>query len=355
MKIILLTLFVSSVIFADAQPVLTRNNYFSAGDSCLIYSKFDSSLVNVSTGASGPNVQWDFSTLDFNHPFLRVDTLYYISPVGTPYYPTSLQADYSQSNLCYVYQTNPFDPFDDDYNYLFVDNDSVSFIGHWAVSGTELFEDHCTDFIRELSFPFTYPAAYVDSIHRYYYDMSGSDDHYVSGTLTVTADGYGTMITPDGNTLQNVIKIHSVEATRDSNLLFGVTNHVRHYYQWFSSDLKGYILRLEMSGNDSTLVTAAYYQKQSNVATGVYHPESQNVIGVYPNPNHGIFTLKSTTETLSGSIYIYNSLGERVWSFNSNGDAEKIQIDLSDLSSGIYWLKADNMNGYLPVKIVISD
>jgi hypothetical protein len=354
MKIILLILFVSSVILADAQPVLSRNNYFSAGDSCLIYTKFDSSLVNVSTGGSGANTQWDFLTLDFNHPFLRVDTLYYISPAGTPYYPTTLQADYSQSNLCYVYQTNPFDPFDDDYNYLFVDNDSVSFIGHWAVSGTELFEDHCTDFIRELSFPFTYPAAYVDSIHRYYYDMSGSDDHYVSGTLTVTADGYGTMITPDGNTLQNVIKIHSVEATTDSNLLFGVTNHVRHYYQWFSADLKGYILRLEMSGNDSTLVTAAYYQKQSNVATGVYDAESHNGIEVYPNPGNGIFTLKSNAEVLTGLITIYNSTGKLIRTFNNSGDSKKFQIDLSDLSPGIYWLKTDNMKGHLPVKIVIS-
>src|SRR5687768_4695657 len=91
-------------------PVITRANYFEIGDTALVFLKFDTSVWSISAGASGANVNWDFSNVDFNHPSVIVDTLLFISPVGTPFYPTYMQADYSQANITMVRKTEPFSP-----------------------------------------------------------------------------------------------------------------------------------------------------------------------------------------------------------------------------------------------------
>src|SRR5687767_2187422 len=87
-------------IYLQAQsPVITRSNYFDIGDTALIYVKFDTSLLSLSVGDAGADVVWDFSNVDFNHPSVIVDTLLFISPVGTPFYSTADSADYSDANL----------------------------------------------------------------------------------------------------------------------------------------------------------------------------------------------------------------------------------------------------------------
>jgi hypothetical protein len=63
---------------------------------------------------------------------------------------------------------------------------------------------------------------------------------------------------------------------------------------------------------------------------------SQNVISVYPNPSNGNMTIKSDKEL--GSITVYNSLGEVVYSQSVN--LTQHQIDLSKQAQGIYFLQA---------------
>jgi hypothetical protein len=151
MKKKLLILFCFSCYLLHSQPVITRNNYFDLGDSVLVYQKTDFSLTGFTVGGIGGNVSWDYSTMDFTHPSVTVDTILYIDPAATPFYPIHMSADYSQSNLCYLILTDPFSPGNYDYNYCYIDNDSLSFIGHWANGGgNEIWEDHCTDFIRLL-------------------------------------------------------------------------------------------------------------------------------------------------------------------------------------------------------------
>jgi hypothetical protein len=252
-------------------------------------------------------------------------------------------------------KTDPFSPFDSDYNYLYTDNDSVSFIGHWANGGgTEIFEDHCNDFIKELSFPFTYPSAYVDSFQRFFFDMSGSDEHYITGTISVTAEGYGTLITPDGTLLQNIIKIHSVESQRDSNHVFGITNSMRHYYQWFSSDTKGFILRFDMSTADSTLIVNALYQRQTNILSSIHNPYSSGLsLSIFPNPCSGNFNLISPFKNGNGTIEIYNATGQQVL-YETKISLGRYEIDLSNQPDGMYFVKLFSDEGQVVEKIFLQ-
>ncbi|MCD6068021.1 MAG: hypothetical protein K0S33_2847 [Bacteroidetes bacterium] len=335
---ILLPLLFSCAFLPAQSPVITSAVNFHPGDSLLLYHKHDASLAGFSPGPSGANVSWDFSAMDFNHPSVIVDTLFYLSPVGTPFYPVTLSADYSQSNLCRLLKTNPVDVRNEDYSYYLASADSLSFIGHWADnSGSEQWEDHCSNFIKELSFPFSHTDNYSDSFTRFFNDMSGSDEHYITGTYAVMADGYGSLITPDGTTIPDVLRLHAVESTRDSNGLFGITMYTRHIYRWYTPASKGFILSLEMDPGNST-VSLADYQKQTNESISLPEKMQQNNgISIYPNPNNGIFTIRSATPF--SWIEIRNVLGEAVFRTDRSVYTQQQEFNISFLPAGIYFMR----------------
>jgi hypothetical protein len=327
-----------SCFLLQAQPVIDRSNYFEIGDSVLVYHKADTSLNSFTPGPSGANVLWDFSAMDFQHPSITTDTLFYISSVGTYFYPSSMSADYSLSNMCVLRKAAPFDPFNNDFNYFISDNDSISFIGHWANNGgTSLWEDHCTNVIKEIAFPFTYANAYVDPYVRFFYDMSGSDGHYLTGTNTVTADGYGTLITPGNVTVNNVLRIHSIETVRDSNYMFGITTYATHTYRWYSSDVKGVIFSMQMIQNNPAVIQSANYIEQMNFNTGVNNAAANSAFHISPNPSEGRFYISSVNNKEINRVEIFNSTGQKISAINSilrNG----YEIDLSEYGSGIYFI-----------------
>lgn len=338
MKYKLFLLFCFCCYLLHSQPVITRSNYFFIGDSSLVSHKSDSSLVGFNTGPIGANAVWDFSGMDFTHPSVFVDTVIYITPVGTPFYPSHMAANYSQSNLCFVNKTSLFSPGNSDYNYCYIGNDSLSFIGHWATGGgTEIWEDHCTDFIKLLSFPFTYQDSFTDTFQRYFFDMSGSDEHYITGTHTLTADGYGTLITPDGNSIPDVLRLHSVESFRDSNALFGINSYTYHNYYWYSENHRGFILRFAMAGYDSTLISTADYQRQSNVTTSVANLNNYEGIILSQTPENLLVVSQSGSKAQPSNYAIFSIAGSLI----ASGRIDRVNsnIDCSGLSSGVYVIK----------------
>lgn len=65
----------------------------------------------------------------------------------------------------------------------------------------------------------------------------------------------------------------------------------------------------------------------------------QNDLVLYPNPAENVLYLESKNE-ITGSIILYNSLGESVKSITASGT--KIAIPVENLPSGLYILKANN-------------
>ncbi len=73
-------------------------------------------------------------------------------------------------------------------------------------------------------------------------------------------------------------------------------------------------------------------------------------VTVYPNPSNGAFTLRVESEKLkveSGSIEIYNVLGEQVYSNHQIIKSSNYQIDLSSQPGGVYLYKVIGDNGNL--------
>ena len=62
----------------------------------------------------------------------------------------------------------------------------------------------------------SYPIAYTDTIHSLFHGTGTYCKTYpieVNGTLTTTVDGYGTLCLQEGDTLYNVLRLHSIRTT----------------------------------------------------------------------------------------------------------------------------------------------
>ncbi|HXP50549.1 MAG TPA: T9SS type A sorting domain-containing protein [Bacteroidia bacterium] len=63
-----------------------------------------------------------------------------------------------------------------------------------------------------------------------------------------------------------------------------------------------------------------------------------DTISIYPNPNFGIFNVQLQNATSSETIYIYNIIGEKIYSANLNQNSTT-EINLAGLRSGVYLYK----------------
>jgi Leucine-rich repeat (LRR) protein len=77
-----------------------------------------------------------------------------------------------------------------------------------------------------------------------------------------------------------------------------------------------------------------------------------NTLKVFPNPNSGKFNVELMGLSNSAELVIYNYLGSII--YKGKMDAEKIEIDLSKIQKGLYFLKTLNTQTPLLQKILIQ-
>ena len=278
-SLILLTLLFS--VSLSAQPVI-NSNWINVGSGALI-SSIDASTV-PDPGPAGENVTWDFGDL------MPADTavqiyLQYGLPDTTPY-----AADYPEANIV---QTEAGTEF---YDYWKLTSDSMVNYGLAAESIQVIY----TDPIKLVEFPFTYQSAFADSYNGTAEILIAGLTGYTSGNLTATADGYGTLILPDG-TYDNVLRLHQVTNSRDSvDIGFGLTTigvTTIDAYTWVSPGYPGslasrstvstYTIGL-LSGVDpdtsATETTEVFSYDPSAVISGLKPIELVNAALITPNP-----------------------------------------------------------------------
>jgi len=76
---------------------------------------------------------------------------------------------------------------------------------------------------------------------------------------------------------------------------------------------------------------------------------------IYPNPNTGVFTLDISDPNPGRlNVKITDLMGKVVYEreFSNTGSQMKQQIDLSQLSSGVYFLVAGNSAGQTQRKLI---
>ncbi len=91
-----------------------------------------------------------------------------------------------------------------------------------------------------------------------------------------------------------------------------------------------------------------FVHKMNQVITGYSEHQVMNDIGLYPNPTNSIVTLSGIEK--ESTIEIFNVLGEKIISIQCQNTS--VDLNLSELANGIYFVKVGSEKGTLTKRIV---
>lgn len=285
-----------------AQPViLNGSNIPAAGLSVPV------SMATPTSGVGNPGASqtWDFSSLSFT----PIGTVAIITPSSSP-----IGSSFSSANHCQslVGQNS--------YNFFSVLTNKMECLGY-NISTPGSGNDYTPNPRTILKFPFNYLDTETDTWQK----VGGSVSN-----VTLTYDGYGTLITPTA-TYTNVVRIKEDYGNSAVD------------YQWYTlNPLMGVMI------NDHN-TNRLYFMGVT--ATSVFEQNHQvTTVNIYPNPASNKITVNSSTKI--NAIEIYNLLGENI--YQSNVVSTKAEIDLTNQAKGIYFLKIYDGRTILTKKIVIE-
>ena len=90
-----------------------------------------------------------------------------------------------------------------------------------------------------------------------------------------------------------------------------------------------------------------YFSHKSLVSSDQIHFDEQILISVFPNPTHGIFTLKAPIDS---GFYLRDVHGKEILKGTMNEG--QMELNISELSQGIYSLEVHHLDGVYNYKVV---
>ncbi|MGZ3884768.1 MAG: glycosyl hydrolase family 18 protein [Bacteroidia bacterium] len=275
-------------------------------------------------------------------------------------YVKSNPATYSAANK--KWESNCYNPYytylsggnwrqcwiDDSYSmgrkFDMVNQRNIGGIGIWALG----YDDGYSDFWQLIQDKFS--TCEVRPCTDSLFDMGGPTRNYYDN------ESYTYSISPNGvNKVQLQFKSFSTEQGYDSLFVYNGPNT--------AAPLMGAYTGTALPGtltSSGTAITLRFKSDGATVAAGfkiIYScvtstgldelPGSENEIMIYPNPNSGLFEIRTA---LKGKLFLYSSTGEKIFeSPVTNGS-----VDLSSyaLSEGIYFLQIVSENKSTVKKII---
>lgn len=300
-----------------AQPTLTVSGVSpQIGETTIAHS---GSYVNP--GSGGANQTWDFTALAGSQGVLA-EAVAPSSTANGSLFPTATVAQtFDTSSTIYFNITAS----------------AMQNVGAYTSAAVQYSDPE--DFLR---FPFTFGDSYTDTWVAAYTSSVTFDRR---GTTTVTADGYGTLITPAG-TFNNVLRVHFVQVYRDSADLFGtpyIVNFNNDQYMYYQDGVHTQL------ANSSTLTSngglnytgSTYYQ--AGAVSNSPRQDLLSSVNLFPNPTANNLTVAfSLPKNQELNVQLFNSVGQKVFESpkaNFSMGLNQFPIDVSGLSEGIYFAK----------------
>jgi len=314
-----------------AQPTLTAasnnliiGNQFAANQATITATQF------TAAGVAGASQTWNFNTLS-SAAVLQVGVL---NRAAAPN-PTSVPT----ANL--VVKVGD--------QYAYYESNTTSMKEYGAYEATQNYTLENTDPAEKLRFPFTFNNTFTDT-------YSGSANLRGTvipriGMVTVTAEGYGTLITPTG-TYQNVLKIKTLEVSNPQTPF----SEESITYDWFQPGIHFPVLRISRRITMLGTVHSGFYLSQ---ALGTKEELAAKVnLQVFPNPATSVVTVQFKnpgSEPLE--LTLHNLLGQKISevAYEESAAAQQtVAIKVSDYPKGVYFLKLQAGSQAIMKRLVIQ-
>jgi len=301
-----------------AQPILTSTGVNPVIGDSLIYK-----IGNwVNPGNQGVNQTWNLSSITVANTINEAVVASSSTPNGS---------SFPNSNICFKYAgINVF-------SYFKTSSSSWQSYGAFDQGVTMAFSNP----EDVLHFPFTYNNSYIDTWASNF--VSSGTAYYRTGTDSVTADGYGMLITPKGN-FSNVLRVHFVQNYQDSADIGGSPYIITYHndeYMWYSNGNHSPIALVTtvITSTNPNPQSAAQYLDNA-VSTSI--EENNFVIGynIFPNPVADFLNLDiKLIKNNKAEIRVFNSIGAQVLNtryYNGMEGDNNFKINIENLPPGIY-------------------
>lgn len=319
---------------SNAQYVLQSTNQPGTGD--LWVNKIITD--DILPGGNGAATTWDYSA-----HFVTPNT---ISEQYVPLTGTTADITFPGANVkCISFFGMT------DYFYKNTATNELTYLGFFT-SGDEI---HITNTQKLLVAPF----AYGSTISNVAVTGTGYQNSALSGTITVEADSYGTLIV-GGQTLTNVLRLKTeMNFSEDfGGGLVSTISIVR--YAWYKSGLRAPFMQICTYDLDGVLGSAHQkYSLVANVTVGVDEIATPAIgVSVFPNPVKSSIEANVTIDQTSDvTIQLVDITGKLAKSENvhyTTGE-HHLSMDVSDLPKGIYMLSIQSGNTTREERISITE
>lgn len=303
MKTKLLIVFAAFSTVVIGQPVIPDGtNIPTVG-----YSAPISAASSSNVGGAGANQTWDFSNLFF----LSLGTMNVISPSSS-----SMSSSFPTANLAYTFTgTSSF----------FKISPTKFEVQAYTITSPGTGNDYSPNSRTLLKFPFSYQEQFIDTCQ------------IVGGTalqLTLTYDGYGTLLMPGGVTYTDVVRIKEDYGN-------GTVD-----YEWYT--LNPLIILMQYRSSSSNL----FFTDVDQITTSISEQNNAtaNVL-IYPNPaTEKVYVDLKDFKGVS-QFTLCDMLGKKVKECSLTSDNK--EIGLEDVESGVYFYTIQNNQNSSTGKLII--
>lgn len=164
----------------------------------------------------------------------------------------------------------------------------------------------------------------------------------VTGKISYTADGTGTLTLGDGFVYPNVIRVKSVQTFTATYFFIPVVNVNRTNYDFYSTTSKFPVLSISYQSFSmlGTPSVSASYRGNSNSFTGLTDIASRKTeLRSFPNPANGHFEIHGAFGAKTIKVELLDPTGKIVSEQNFEKANDSIVLNLQDIPNGIYFVR----------------
>ena len=322
MKKLLLSAFAAIALQASAQPVLNATLIPVAGE---LYVQTGADTVGVVPGPAGAMQNWNF-TLNVNG---ATTTTSYIDAVGTPY-----QANFPMSTLAFQQDTV--------YTYYSTSATSMEMLGMEGPSLQAIYSD--TRLL--ISVPFSFGDSFTDAYEGV--TNVGTVSLTTTGEVTTTYDAYGNL-TINGNTSNNVARIHQRDSSVQSFMGFGTTA-ITDTYSWLDPSSPNSLLTITNGVSIPPFGSPTSFKVVSvgAEATAVEHGPNANpgfVVNGLVQRGENLNVIFHQPVSTRSTLAVFDAVGKLVASAPLAANSQSMNMSTANFAQGMYFVRVAADNG----------
>ncbi|MFP4024548.1 MAG: T9SS type A sorting domain-containing protein [Thiohalospira sp.] len=292
-KLYLFLILAATFLTAKSQFVLQNNSHvLRSGDEHYF------NLCNTAgEGPSGPAQIWDFSKLETQSQLTSY--MYHPDETNHAFDIPDANAVLEEFETKFFFRTSP---------------NMIEQYG--TISKNNTISRYDKPFVKMI-FPFSYGDIYVGDFSG---NVEGKNNYTATftGSYTLEADAYGTLILPN-KTYHNVVRIKTIKEQCFNN---NACNCGTISYKWYAKNIRYPLLTIikTFSNSGERVIQTAYYSKiKESKAEITNEPLWENIIkaNIYPNPFENEFTIDYLlSEDSDITIEIYDQSGRKLYAVN---------------------------------------